>query len=300
MKRRDWKSPLCYEYIGIRSLNMKKEMRMKTAELKTGRSIPMLGLGTWQLTGDTCTSVIKEAVAMGYTHIDTADGYNNHLEVGRGIKESGVPRESLFITTKVAKPKQKKEKVLAFGERMLRELQIDYVDLLLIHWPTRSVPFAETFGALNELVDRGIVRDIGISNFNAELTGEASRLSTAPVVMNQVEFHPLLFQRELLETCESLGIKITAYSPLAQGEVMKNDVIRDIASGKGVSPAQISIAWLIGKGIIAIPKASGAKHLKSNLEAASLELDESEIEAIDSIREQKRIIQADGWREYDF
>ena len=273
---------------------------MKNVQLKTGITIPQIGLGTWQLTGSNCVKAVREAIALGYTHIDTADGYTNHKEVGRGIQESGAKRETLFVTTKIKKNAQKEAQVLAFGDRMRKELQTDYVDLLLIHWPTKNVPFEETFSAMQTLVEKGYAKNIGISNFSIELAQKASELSKIPITVNQVEFHPLLFQKDLLSACESLGIKITAYSPLAQGEVLKNKVIKDIAGAKGVSAAQISLAWLMAKGIIAIPKARSVEHMKSNLAAADLELSQAEIEAIDGIGEQKRIIEAEGWREFDF
>lgn len=273
---------------------------MKSIKFITGRSIPQLGLGTWKLTGSQCRKNVREALAMGYTHIDTADAYGNHKEVGQGIKDSGISRDSFFLTTKIAKPKQKEQEVLSFGERMLKELQIDYVDLLLIHWPTMRTPFAETLGAMKQLVDKGFVRDIGISNFNAELTAQVAEMSEIPITTNQVEFHPLLFQKELMDICTDLGITVTAYSPLAQGEVMQNGTLKDIASSRKATPADISIAWLIAKGIITIPKASSNAHLESNLQAASMELTSQEIGAIDAINEQRRLIVADGWREFDF
>ncbi|MBN2510587.1 MAG: aldo/keto reductase [Spirochaetales bacterium] len=273
---------------------------MNTLQLQSGNAIPQLGLGTWELTGSTCEKTVKEAIAMGYTHIDTADGYGNHKEVGRGVHDSGAKRENLFITTKIKKNAQKEAQVLAFGDRMRKELNTDYVDLLLIHWPTKNVPFEETFTAMHTLVEKGYARSIGISNFNTDLVKKAAHISPLPVATNQVEFHPLLFQKELLNTCESLGIRITAYSPLGKGEALQHPVIRDIAGAKGVSAAQVCIAWLMAKGIIAIPKARGKEHLESNLKAAELTLLSGEITAIDGIQEQKRIIEAEGWREFDF
>lgn len=273
---------------------------MKTIPLKTGRSIPQLGLGTWQLTGDTCRNSVSEALDMGYTHVDTADGYSNHREVGQGIKDSGLARKDLFLTTKIRMDRQTEAEILEFGSRMLEELQTDYVDLLLVHWPTKKVPFEETAGAMKQLVDQGIVKDIGISNFNRDIARQFSELSEVPVVMNQVEFHPLLFQKELLESCESIGLKITAYSPLAQGKVFQNSSIKSLAEKAGITPADLSIAWLLSKGIVTIPKATGTAHLRSNLAAAELEVDASILEEVDAIEEIYRVVQADGWRQFDW
>jgi len=273
---------------------------MNDLTFSSGRTIPQLGLGTWQLTDESCIATVRDALEMGYTHVDTADGYGNHKEVGQGIKEAGISRDKLFLTTKIAKPHQRPEEVLSFGQRMLEELETDYVNLLLIHWPTKAVPFKETLDAMAELVHKGVVKDIGISNFNSALTAEAAEISSVPIAANQVEFHPLLFQKALLERCESLNIKLTAYSPLAQGAVFQNKIIKDLAAQGGISPAQLSIAWLLAKGIIAIPKSSGKEHLKSNLKAAEIQLEDEVLSKIDAIEEESRVIQADGWREFDW
>ena len=272
---------------------------METIRLSSGYDIPRLGLGTWQLTGSACRESVREALTMGYTHIDTAVGYGNHREVGEGVRESGVNREGLFITTKISTEGARHDRMIGTAKRSLEELGMDYVDLLLIHWPTKKVPFAETLGAMKELVDAGSVRSIGISNFNARIAAEAARVSEVPIVTNQVEFHPLLFQKELQQACENLGMKITAYSPLARGEVLRNAEVREVAEKHGISAAQTAIAWLLHKGIIVIPKASSADHLESNLRAESIALDAEDVTAIDGIGERMRIVDG-SWVEYPF
>ena len=272
---------------------------MKSLKLVSGTKIPQLGLGTYQLTGPICRDAVREAIAMGYTHIDTAVAYGNHREVGAGIRDSGADREQLFITTKVPKDKLRRSQVIELGKKMLDELSIDYIDLLLIHWPNKKVPFSETLDAMKVLVDRKMVKSIGISNFNATIAAEASGISKLPIVTNQVEYHPFLNQEELLASCCALGMKITAYSPLAQGRVFQNDSLNRIAAKYGISAAQVSIAWLLAKGIIAIPKASSVDHLKSNLDAVHLDIEPKEHTAIDGIEESYRII--DGpWKDFDF
>ncbi len=272
---------------------------MKKLKLSSGYEIPQLGLGTWQLTGDTCTASVREALTMGYTHIDTADGYQNHRQVAKGIKDAGASRESFSLTTKIGMGNQSAEAVRQFGDRMLEELEIDYVDLLLIHWPTKKVPFAETLDAMNKVVEKGQARSIGISNFNKDIATEASKLSKIPVAMNQVEFHPLLFQKDLYDACRDLDMSITAYSPLAQGKAFSNPAIKQAAEKHGVSAAQICIAWLLQKDIVVIPKASSVGHLKDNFAAVGVALDDADIREIDAIEETVRIVDG-GWKQYEF
>lgn len=272
---------------------------MNTIELASGYSIPQLGLGTWQLTGDTCRNAVSSAIELGYRHIDTAFAYENHAEVAAGIKQSGIARDNLFITTKIPLGKQKPDQIRSFGSRMLDELQTDYVDLLLIHWPDKKVPFADTLAAMKELTDKKMVRSVGISNFNALITAEAADASPIPIVTNQVEFHPFLYQRKLLQVCRERGIMLTAYSPLARGEVLVDERLQRIAERYEVSPAQISIAWLMQKGIIVIPKASSEQHLSSNLTAAELDIAPEDIAAIDSFEDYHRIING-SFKHYPF
>ncbi|MFW5801994.1 MAG: aldo/keto reductase [Spirochaeta sp.] len=263
---------------------------MRNIELLSGYSIPQIGMGTWQLNGDTCITAVAEALELGYRHIDTAFAYENHAEVAAGIDRSGIAREDLFVTTKIPMTKQRPEQISSLGKRMLDELKMDYVDLLLIHWPNKKIPFADTLSAMNELVDKGSVRSIGISNFNSKITAEAADTSPVPVVNNQVEFHPFLYQRELLQVCRERGIAVTAYSPLARGEVAKDERLQKIAARYDATAAQVAIAWLLQKGLVVVPKASSREHLRSNLEAADLEIAPEDITAIDSFEDFRRII----------
>jgi diketogulonate reductase-like aldo/keto reductase len=270
---------------------------MEHVTLRNGERIPQLGLGTWELTGDECSRSVAAALEMGYRHVDTAFAYGNHREVGEGIKTSGVPRHDIFLTTKITLGKQSRSQVIQHGQKLQDELQTDYVDLLLIHWPDKNVEFSETLGAMNELIKKGIVKGVGVSNFNKRIVAEAEEASPAPVLTNQVEFHPLLYQRELMETCKGLGITITAYSPLARGEVIKDDRIKTIAESHGATPAQVALSWLLGKGIIAIPKASSREHLQENMDAVAVKLTPEEERTVDAIDANKRVV--DGpWKHY--
>ena len=270
---------------------------MNHIELRDRRTIPQLGLGTWQLTGEPCAGSVAAAIGMGYRHIDTAFAYANHSHVAKGIAQAGVPRDELFITTKIPLGKQSRSQVLELGSALRKELQTDYVDLLLIHWPNKDVPFEETFGAMQELMDRGVTRSVGISNFSPELAKRADEMSPAPIVTNQVEFHPLLNQRHLLETCRALDIRVTAYCPLARGEALCDERLVEIGRAHDASAAQVSIAWLLAKGLIVIPKASSREHLSANLAATELRLTAEEIERIDSFGEHRRLV--DGpWKHF--
>ena len=265
----------------------------------TGQSVPQFGLGTWELTGEACRKSVADALAMGYRHIDTAVGYNNHTDVAAGIKDSGVARDSFFLTTKIPPSKLSRSQVIEVGKTSVKELGVEYVDLLLIHWPTRKVPLEETIGAMNELVKSGITRAIGVSNFNKDLVTEACRLSDAPICTNQVEYHPYLNQTELLETCTDLGVVITAYSPLTRGKVFSDENLQAIAVKHKTTVSQVVIAWLISKGIIVIPKATGKAHLEDNLAGVSLQLDVDDVTTIENIPETIRLVDG-SWVEYPF
>ena len=270
---------------------------MNNIELRDSRTIPQLGLGTWQLTGEQCAKSVSEVIGMGYRHIDTAFAYANHADVAEGIAKAGVPRDDLFVTTKVPLGKQSRSQVLELGFAIRKELEMEHVDLLLIHWPNKDVPFEETFGALHELMERGVTRAIGISNFNPELVKQADGASPAPIVTDQVEFHPYLYQKRLLETCEALDIRVTAYCPLARGETLRDERLIEIGRAHDATGAQVAIAWLLAKGLIAIPKASSREHLAANLASTDILLSPEEIERIDSFGDHRRLV--DGpWKHF--
>lgn len=264
--------------------------------MKSGFSIPQLGLGTWQLTGRTCTEAVKKALALGYAHIDTAEIYGNQKEIGMAI--SGVNRNKLFITSKVWRDNLGYDDALESAERTLKELGISYLDLLLIHWPNKSIPVKETMKALAELVEEGNVMSIGVSNFTIRHLKEALQVSQVPISVNQVEFHPYLYQRELLEFCRKNGIVLTAYSPLGQGHVLRDKTVHEIAVKNKTTPAQVCIAWAMQKGATAIPKSSSEAHLKENLDAIEVKLPDDEIRKLDSFHVTKRIVNP-GFAEFD-
>ncbi len=260
-------------------------MSAKSYNIRTAgqANIPVLGLGTWQSTGQDCIDVVKKGLQMGYEHIDTAQAYDNEKEVGEGIKQSGVARDKFFLTTKIFPDDMKfePEKLKAAAQKSLENLGVDYVDLLLLHWPDDRVPLSETIPALCELQKQGLTRHIGVSNFNIANIIEAKKHADVPIVVNQVEFHPFIKQDTLQSFLNNHHILLEAYSPLARGDVFDNDIIKEIADNHNVTPAQISLAWILSdKHRVAIPKTSNPDHLQGNLDATKVELSADELEKI--------------------
>ncbi|MDS0298197.1 aldo/keto reductase [Halogeometricum sp. S1BR25-6] len=256
--------------------------------------MPMLGLGTWQNEDpEDCAKAVETALNTGYRHIDTAQAYDNEEHVGEGIENADVPREDVFLATKVWKANLAYDDVLSSTEESLEKLGVDSVDLLYIHWPAGEYDPEETFRALNELYDDGKIDRIGISNFEPENIEEAVEHSDAPIFANQVELHPLLQQEEIRSACEEHDIEVVAYSPLARGNVFDDDVLGEIADDHGVSAAQVSLAWLREKGVTAIPKATGEDHIQDNWESLGVELDDEQIERIDEMDRNDRQVDPD-------
>ncbi len=258
--------------------------------LKPEGTIPQLGFGTWQIQGDACQNAVRTALEVGYRHIDTADAYGNHEDVGEALTTSGVPRDRIFLTTKVFRDNLRHDSLIGVCERSLKELQTDYLDLFLVHWPNNDVPMEETFSAMGELIANGKIRHCGVSNFTAKRLEKALKLDLAPISNNQVEYHPLLNQKRLFKICQKKGVTVTAYSPLAQGKVGENATVQAVAGRVGKSPAQVALRWLLQRGLIAIPKASSRAHIESNWEVLDFALPPGEYEAMDTINEWQRLI----------
>lgn len=282
-------------------MSLFKSYRIRTAGQA---NIPVLGLGTWQSTGQDCIDVVKEALQLGYEHIDTAQAYSNEREVGLGIKQSGVARDKFFLTTKIFPDdlKFEPEKLQAAARRSLENLDTDYVDLLLLHWPDKRVPLSETMPALCELQKQGLTRHIGVSNFNIDYLMEAKKHADVPIVVNQVEFHPFIKQSTLEAFLNNHHILLEAYSPLARGDVFDNEVIKEIANKHNITPAQVSLAWILSDAKrIAIPKTANPAHLQSNLEAINIKLDAEDIKRINALasRSGRKIKHPDYSPEWD-
>jgi 2,5-diketo-D-gluconate reductase B len=265
-----------------------------SGDCPTTNEMPMLGLGTWKNSDpEACAESVATALETGYRHIDTAQAYGNEAAVGDGIEQAAVDREEVFLATKIWIDNLAYDDVLETADASLDRLGVDSVDLLYVHWPSRTYDAEDTLAAFNELYDQGKIDRIGVSNFEPEQLAEAIELSDAPIFANQVEIHPLLQQEELREVCADHDIELVAYSPLARGEVFDIPEIESIADDHGVSPAQISLAWLRHHGITAIPKATGGDHIRDNWASLSVSLSDAEIDTIDSIETTDRRVDPD-------
>jgi 2,5-diketo-D-gluconate reductase B len=255
--------------------------------------MPMLGLGTWQNTDpEECRTAVREALDMGYRHVDTAQAYDNEREVGEGIAAADVPREDVFLATKVWTSNLGYDDVLSSTEASLDRLGVDRVDLLYVHWPTNEYDPEGTLAAFDELHGEEIDR-VGVSNFEPHQLEEAVDVLDAPVFANQVELHPLLPQEEIRETCADLGIEVVAYSPLARGKVFDVPLLQELADDYDTSPAGISLAWLRSKGVTAIPKATSTEHIRDNWASLTVDLDREDVARIDDLSTRDRRVDPD-------
>ena len=253
-----------------------------------GTRVPVLGFGTWELTGDDATEGVRDALEIGYRQIDTARSYGNEREVGRGIADSGVPREEIFLTTKVPHDEASADEVQRDCEESLERLGVDYLDLLLLHWPSPDVPLEETLKALTALRSDGRIRNLGVSNFPAGLLKQA--LDLAPVFCNQVEYHPFLDQSRLLELAPANDVLITAYSPLARGRVPDDETLNRIGGAHGKTAGQVALRWLLDQDHVSpIPKASSHERRVENLDVFDFELSADERAEIDALPKDGRI-----------
>jgi len=262
-----------------------------------GLTIPQLGFGTWQLEPADARRMVAEALRIGYRHIDTAWIYRNEAAVGDGIRDSGVARQDIWLTTKIWTAHFERDALLRQAEESARNLGFT-PDLLLLHWPRPRPTFAETIGALNEAKDQGLTRAIGLSNFPSGQFREARRLSNAPLVTNQVEYHPYLSLKTLRDTAAELGSSITAWSPLAQGKIADDTVIGEIARAHGKTAGQVTLRWLIQQGVIAIPRTLKPERAAENFDIRDFELSDEDMARIHALN------RADGrlgdWLDKDF
>lgn len=261
---------------------------MHTATIQ-GVDVPTLGFGTWELEGDDCERGVGHALDVGYRHIDTAQIYGNEDRVGAALASNNVARDDVFLTTKLWIKNFARDKVAPSVEDSLTKLQTDYVDLLLIHWPSERVDPAETLEQMSALVDEGKVRHLGVSNYPPSWVQRAADVAT--VFCNQVEYHPYLSQDALRDLAVSKDFLLTAYSPLARGNVLDDDTLTEIGNAHDVSPAQVTLAWLMRQDhVAAIPKATSPEHIESNWKAGDVELSDDEMKQIHSLATDERII----------
>jgi len=248
-----------------------------------GARIPLVGLGTWDLRGKVCTRMVDEAIRLGYRHIDTAAMYGNEAAVGEGLRASGVKRDEVFITTKVWQSDLRAKDFEWSARASLANLKLDTVDLLLIHWPNPSVPLKETIGALCKMKREGVARHVGISNFTVALIEEAVKLSTEPLVCNQVECHPFLDQSKVIAVTRKRGMAVVAYSPIARGQAKGDALLAKIGKAHGKTATQVCLRYLVQQRIVVIPRTSKSERLKENFSIFDFELSAAEMQEIFSL-----------------
>ena len=246
-----------------------------------GVDVPALGLGTWRLTGEDCRRAVETALSLGYRHLDTAQAYGNEREVGDALAASAVDREEVFVTTKLDSGNRAYDDVLRSTEESLAKLGTSYVDLLLIHNPFQRTPAEETLRAMDELVDEGKVREIGVSNFDVERLHEAREAADHELLADQVQMNPYWDQSSLLDYCEIHDLLLTAYSPLGHGGVLSDPVLAEVGDRYGKSPAQVAIRWCLQHpNVSVIPKATSREHIAANRDVFDFELSGEEMDRI--------------------
>ncbi len=257
-------------------------------KLNNGVEIPIFGLGTWLLSGKNAYDAVLVALESGYRLIDTATIYENEREIGRAIKDSGVPREEIFLTTKVWQTDM--ENAQSAFDRSLRVLDVEYIDLYLIHWPITESRI-NTWKVLEKIYESGKARAIGVSNYtNRHLDEHFEHFDFTPVV-NQVEFSPFLYQKELLEYCMNKGIYLEAYCPLTRGRKLDNATLKFIGKKYNKTPAQILIRWGLQHDIIQIPKSGNRKHIIENVNVFDFKILEEDMKLLDSLNEDFRVVE---------
>lgn len=258
--------------------------------------LPPIGLGTFRNTDpEQCAQSVQTALEAGYRHVDTAELYENEAAVGDGLAAADIPREDVFVSTKVDSRNLGYDEVLETAATSREKLGVDTIDLLYVHWPIRTYDPEETLAAFDELYDRGDIRHVGLSNFlPAQLLDAMNRLD-APVYAHQVECHPFLQQAELRQLAREHGHHLVAYSPLAKGDVVDAPEIQSVADRVDATPAQVALAWLLSKeSVSVIPKATGEAHIRENLGALDVDLDPEDIATIDGIEREQRYVDFDA------
>lgn len=255
--------------------------------LNNGLSMPQLGFGTWTLAENTIPSV-REAVACGYRLFDTAQAYGNEKAVWQGIKESGIARKELFITTKISPPNMRKPPQKDAIDASIEALGGEYLDLFLLHWPVSS-HIRETWETLEEYVQKGLIRSIGLSNFNPHHIEELLKYARVRPVLNQIEIHPYHSQETNVAATRGYGLAVEAWSPLAQGRIVNDDTIQGIAKKYGKSPAQVTLRWEIQRGLIVIPRSKNPAHIAENIRLFDFELSNEDMMAMNALNRNQRI-----------
>ena len=244
-----------------------------------GFQIPIIGLGTWTLRGRDCARLVEQAIRIGYRHIDSAQMYANEREVGEGVRASGL-RSEVMVTTKIQPTLLTPRDLERSVKESLAQLRLDVIDLLLIHWPNPRVPLIETLGAMAKMKREGYARAIGVSNFTVALLDLANKVSSEPLVCNQVECHPYLDQDKVIAASRKHGMAVVAYSPIARGEAKGDELLARIGQAHKKTAAQVCLRWLTQQGIVVIPRTSKIERLAENLAILDFDLSDAEMKEI--------------------
>ena len=242
-----------------------------------GCRIPQIGLGTMTLKGDICVQAVKTALQLGYRHLDTAAFYGNEVENGEGLRQSGIKREDVLICTKVRENNLLPENFNKSLDQSLANLKLPYVDLLLIHWNNKDIPFSTSIAALCAAKKDGRAKHVGVANFTSKMLDEAWAVTTEPLVCNQIEVHPFINQDKVLAASKKHGMAVVAYVPIARGKVPGADALERIGKAHGKTAAQVSLRYLVQLGLCAIPRTANPAHLKENLEVFDFKLSDAEM-----------------------
>jgi diketogulonate reductase-like aldo/keto reductase len=254
------------------------------AELRTGALMPRIGLGCFNAVGDIARDSVRDALRLGYRHLDTAFIYRNERQVGDGIRSSGVPRGDIFVTTKLWNDHQGYESALAAFDRSLSELQLDYVDLYLMHWPVADLRH-DSWRAMERIFAEGRARAIGVSNFLPRHIDDLLAHCSEPPAVNQIEISPFLQRHDVRVLCDSHEIVVQAYSPLTKGQRLDHPVVRRIADSVARTPAQILLRWGLQSGVVVLPKSVRPERLAENLDLYSFSLGPAEMAELDALEE---------------